>query len=299
MALSPNDRYLVHALLPRNQISILAGASGVGKSTLILQLLGMIQRGEPLPGGHDYQPGMRVAFIKADRNTDELVDAALDCRCDITQMHVEGLVGQGFGQRIRLNSKGLLMELLARCLPCDVVVIDPLVALFGDDPRMYNKMFGHLVELADWCAENSVTIWGTHHTVKARTDFGFKRPQDQISGSSALLGFSSTQMILCPPEGQIVTYQFHIVPHRLPPETLNFTRDDHGLFVPWTGDLDNLDTKKVLEMFPDPDKTITKAYVATAFPDMPPQDLDAHLKVLIEQGWLTKAAHGRLRRSGN
>src|SRR3990170_2740164 len=58
---------IIDTILPAREVSILAGASGAGKTTLVMQMLKSLQRNESV-FGHVAQHHQRIGYIAADRN---------------------------------------------------------------------------------------------------------------------------------------------------------------------------------------------------------------------------------------
>lgn len=303
MPLPATSFYLIDRLAPKHEVSILAGASGAGKSTFLMQALAALQQNQPIFGQIEAQPDIRVAWLATDRSSHGLEMKARAAGVDWGRVHVEGIIGQGYGPRIATNPRSVMQEMLARCLPCDLIIIDPLINLSGEDPRMYHKMFGFLVTLADWAYTNQVTIIGTHHANKARTDYSFVRPQDRINGSGGILGFTSTQMILLEPEKGEACYQFHAIPHEHAPIQLTLTRrPEHsdvgpGLFDLFTGEVAELRDADILRAFPPPNQSIPVSFLKEVFPEIEAQTLKSAITRLITQGEIVVSGNKRLRRS--
>lgn len=225
---------LVTGLLPERQVSILAGASGAGKTTLALQLLRQIQLGGPAFGmavdPRLAAPGA-IGYIVADRTSEDLKETAQAVGLDVSTLKMRSLVDDvsiditAFEQ----NPTGVLFDLLKSIKECLLIVVDPLIVFTGVDTNKYHLNAAKLIRINRFCMDYGLTILGTHHAGKARTDFGFKRAQDRINGSGALLGYTSTQLFLATPEETDDDYfQWTIVSHHAAPRTLFLSRFSHG-----------------------------------------------------------------------
>jgi KaiC/GvpD/RAD55 family RecA-like ATPase len=228
---------LIEYILPKHEVSILAGASGAGKTTLIMQVLCNLQHNEQV-FGHAIEEDLNIGYIAADRTWDAYARLAMQVGVDLDRIKVKALIDDTSIDldQLESNAQGTMYKVLSSLVAegCDLIVVDPLVVLLGSDINTYHVIAARMIKLNRFCKANQVTILGTHHATKARTDFSFKRPQDRISGSSALLGFTSTQLFLASGEesGQEYT-QWHIVSHHAKAEVINLERDKNtGLFVP-------------------------------------------------------------------
>ena len=127
-------------ILPRNEVSILAGASGAGKTTLIMQLVSAIQHNTPFFGFNPSGPGTRIAYIVADRAKDSALHWARRAGVDTTHLPMLSLVDDPGISMAKLATAplDLLFELAGKLLPCDLLVVDPLIVFLGGDTKNYN-----------------------------------------------------------------------------------------------------------------------------------------------------------------
>jgi RecA-family ATPase len=231
---SVDSTELIPGLLPRHEVSILAGASGAGKTTLIMQALRSALRGESV-FGHDAPDGLRIGYIAADRSWQSYKKTAAMVDLDLTKINARALIDDPTIDLKRFEEAPIeeLEHLIASLLPCDLIVVDPLVVFLGVDTNKYHLNAARLIRLNKLCQANHVSILGTHHATKARSDYGFKRAQDRISGTSALLGFTSTQLFLAAPDetGRDDGFaEWHIISHHAPKKIILLSRDDNGQF---------------------------------------------------------------------
>jgi len=228
----------LQSLLPPNEVSVLAGASGAGKSTLILQFLDAWIHGQSFL--EIAPPQDRVAYLVGDRSIASLQHRADDVGLDLSLFPHASLVDDvGIDlHRFKQDPLGLLCSILDT-LKGPLFIVDPLIVFLGVDLNRYNLVAPQLIRLNRFCQERGYTVLGTHHTTKARTDFAFLRPQDRISGSSALSAFTSTQLALTSPDEIQHSVplleqaaRLDVVSHLAAPETHWLSRDSKGLFTP-------------------------------------------------------------------
>jgi RecA-family ATPase len=236
----------LQSLLPPSEVSVLAGASGAGKSTLILQFLHAWLQGksflEVAPPAED------IAYLVGDRSINSLRHRSTDVGLDIDILPHASLVDD---ESIDLNKfkqdpLGLLCTLLDK-LKGPLFIVDPLIVFLGVDLNRYNLVAPQLIRLNRFCRARGYTVLGTHHTTKARTDFAFLRPQDRISGSSALSAFTSTQLALTSPDEVQHSIplleqaaRLDVISHLAAPETHWLSRDSEGLFTPMGAEAEHI-----------------------------------------------------------
>lgn len=220
--------------IPRKQISILAGASGAGKTTLLLQAIASWAKGSILFPEFTWDGEKGVAYIVSDRTCDELNSrvATLDIPSD--KIEVYSVLDDLKVKEVELLApKLLLTRILNERLkqPFDLLVLDPLAVFMTGNPNNYQHAAASLFWLNRIAIERNITIIALHHATKARSDFKFRRPQDRISGSSALLGFSGSQIVMAPAAEDATEYDtLYITPHTMPPMMIELERGQDGYF---------------------------------------------------------------------
>ena len=280
---------------------MLAGASGSGKSTLILQFL--------KAGGQHEQfldiptPPDQVSYIAGDRSIHSLYHRAQDVGLDMNTVSHASLIDNP-DVDIRLfqyDSLSLLFKLLDH-LQGPLFIIDPLIIFLGVDLNRYHLVAPQLIRLNRYCQDKGYTILGTHHTTKARSDFQFLRPQDRISGSSALSAFTSTQLALSTVEesqGMDDAARLDIVSHLAAPETHWLNRDDQGLFLPMGPDADRVIQScgtvglAIYQLLPTGTSLSTQEILTSLGDAASRATVYRQLEKLVDLGLLTKAGRGQ------
>ena len=283
---------------------MLAGASGSGKSTLILQLLhawGQKQSFIDIP-----TPPDGVAYLAGDRSIHSLYHRAQDVGLDMqTIPHTSLIDNQDVDIRMfQYDSLSLLFKLLDS-LGGPLFIIDPLIIFLGVDLNRYHLVAPQLIRLNRYCQDKGYTILGTHHTTKARSDFQFLRPQDRISGSSALSAFTSTQLALTSPEESQTqgtsteqAARLDIVSHLAAPETHWLARDDQGLFSAMGPDADREIQScgpvglAIYQSIPDGSSLSTQDILSMMGDVASRATVYRQLEKLVDMGILSKASRG-------
>lgn len=292
---------LIDGLLPKNEVSILAGASGAGKTTLLMYVIKCLQTNEPV-FGHKVEKNLKVGYIAADRTWEAYKRLADTTGVDLNQMHVRALIDDDNidTENFERNPQSLMYKLLKEMhdLNVHLVIVDPLVVFMGCDTRMYHVNAARLIQLNRFCRKHDLTILGTHHATKARSDFTFKRPQDRINGSGALLGFTSTQLFLAAADETGNEYtEWHIISHHAPAKVIQLKRGENGLFVQADPEMDFTDKAEqaagaIISMLPPDGTPMQKKQIFERTKLLNPRTVDEQLKVLIYQGVVAKHETG-------
>lgn len=233
--------------LPERQLSILTGASGAGKTTLITQALRALERGEDFPIMFPTTV-KTVGMIIADRTVEET-----QTRFKHLGIKTCSLYGLADDHTLPLsmldNPAKLFGEVVSRCGKHDAYILDPMMLFMEGSAIDYRTVARSLIRMARYVIQNNLTLLCTHHTTKSRSDFSFMRPQDRISGSAAFQGYSGTQLVLIEGKEQGLDYdKLIIVPHLSPPEEYRLCRGEDGYFITQQSQAKNL-INVLLKMF--------------------------------------------------
>lgn len=295
---------IIEHILPQGEVSILAGSSGAGKSTLIMQALKAFENGEDTWLGKKLNYEARWGYLANDHAWKLYRETAGRIQLDIDAMpHISLMDDESIDlEKFRVSPLMLLEELLSRLVDanCNAIVVDTLVSWFGGDIRNYNLPAYALLRLGRWCRKHDATILGMHHATKARTDYTFKRAQDRISGSMALLGFSSTQLCLLPPDetGEAAS-QFHIIAHNAPALMIPLKRTEAGVFAPFLPGDEPLSPMEeaILGIIAAQGEgaTVSRHLIASGLANVSAATIDRHLKKLTALGRIEKVRHGEYR----
>ena len=236
------------AFLTPNEIALLSGSSHAGKSTLALQYIqGCVEGREEVLGLPCTPPGSKWGYIKSDRKPSDLENLADRLHFDLSSIPLicvptDLAISH---TRVEVDAPGLLRDLCLQLKQhgCTHVAVDTFSVFIGANLNHYNQVAAKLIYLNRICDELSITLLGIHHTGKARTDFSFMRPQDAVSGSMALQGYTSTQLTLTAPEElkKDATPQtpsrLMVRSHIAKPATVWLKRDAAGLFKESTAEV--------------------------------------------------------------
>ncbi len=226
-------------------INLLAGAPGTGKSTFLAWFSRQVQAATPLWGRAWNQVAWQ-GVICSDRSWQ---------RSTSKWFELEGMGGipayslqddRGFRKgRLRRRDQriGVFEHALDALAPLprgafplgSLIYVDPIALFLGGNLLDYDTCAVACSELREIALDRGLTIIGTAHASKQRADKNdrYLRLQDRILGSTALFGYTDTQMyIASPDEVGKPYYAFLWNPHHAPPATFKFVRDREGRFRP-------------------------------------------------------------------
>lgn len=214
-------------LLPRGQIHIAQGASGSGKTTILMQAIQAWQLRQQFPIEFDTRG---VAYVVADRNEKQVKDLANRLGLNI---EIYSFVGDF---KLSIHMLDDPDALLTHCMsqfkkPYDLLVLDPLMPFMKSSNLDYRGVMKSLIPFSRMATKRNLAILGVCHSTKTRTDFKFARVQDRISGSSAFSAYSDTQIALV--EGIELgepTSLLEITSHTAPRVSYRLIRNEQGFF---------------------------------------------------------------------
>lgn len=156
--------WIVDQFIPRGRLTLLAGASGSGKSSLLYGLAEAVSNGTDFMGQLTTKKG-RVCFIQSDESPENAADklkvmgalAAFHLITDWTSFNKDKLTALQEQQHY------------------DLIVLDSLTTLLGagrpDGPSMNDAEFGFdLYPLNKWASKNSVAVVMSAHLRKQSKD---------------------------------------------------------------------------------------------------------------------------------
>jgi AAA domain len=290
-------------IIPFGGISLLAGAPNVGKTALLAWLARAFRDRLPI-FGRQPTPLPAIGIISADRGWARGAGEWFK-RVGFADVRYYSMADDPTFDPRSLRRKFERTLLLAQFIdtlglpPGSLLLIDPLSLFMGGNLLDYDGCAVACYEIRRILAKRGLTAICTAHSIKLKADRKdrYLRPQDQILGSTAIFGFSDTQMYLASPEEiDKPYYLFFWNSHVCKPESFPLERDEQGLFVPYSG-ADQGNCTRVLQLFPD-DAEIGLGLLCELAERIPLSRATVKrvLEVLIERERVVKVRHGIYRR---
>jgi RecA-family ATPase len=227
------EKFVVDGILPCNLVHLLAAPVGIGKTTLIMQLLQSMKDGTLWLTKQAYP--RRVVYISADRGKQE-TDSTLE-RLGLTGLEFK-LVSLKDTKCTTISTLEFYID--QNCLRRDLVIVEPLNFFLRDGNKTGDiNNFGHvsrfLLAIGKKAEELQLTILGSLHSSKAKQGSQYMVAREKVIGSIAWTAFTATTIVLepsdptvCDDPGRLI----HVLPRDMRPFTLEYTVEpERGLLI--------------------------------------------------------------------
>lgn len=291
-------------IIPVCGISLLAGAPSVGKTALLATIARDFYQSRSI-FGHQPTPLAGIAVINADRGWDRGAGVWFE-RAGFAGISYYSMADDPTfdprSLRRKFERTTRLVEFIDRLkLPQrSLVIVDPIALFLGGNLLDYDTCAVSCHELRKALQIRGLTMLAAAHSSKLKADKKdrYLRLQDQILGSTALFGFTDTQMYLAAPEETAKPYYtFMWQSHLAPAEFFYLERDEQGLFVPYSG-VDEGNCTRVLVLFPEDGSEVALSTLLELIQAIPlsRNTLRRVLDTLMERDRVKRVRHGVYKR---
>lgn len=223
--MEPNA-YLIADILPKYEIHLLGGGSGVGKTRFLFQLfISEWQEGRPVLGHKSYP--VPYVYISMDRSRPSVgrTLATLGLEKVITRVVTrEDLESP-------ITAASMLKQANAKYPDAEVFFIEGFQTLVGDAGNNYTTVATFLSRITRYCNDNKITIVGVCHSPKLLIDESFKNTREMVLGSVAWGSYSDTNIVMSKDEKTgIITIS--VQPRNAGSENHSFTFNKSGKLIP-------------------------------------------------------------------
>lgn len=302
-------RWLIPGYLPKEQITLICGTGGTGKTSVWVSLLASLSSGENTlfdgydGAGIDRDPVSCMFFSSEDTVENVIKKKLRECGADMKMIVTMSLSDPRF-DKIQFGSK-FLEDLLERYRP-RICVFDPLQAFISSKIKMSdrNAMRQEMRHLIEWGKKYGTTFLIVMHTNKISNVWGRQRMAD----SADLWDIARCVWMVGDADPNGLKYLSHEKSNYGKTGRTMLFRNDHGVptFQGWT---DKKDRDYVLEAARMRNEAKDGASVnevcnmilseLTEHPDgLPVKDLDELLVSLGMSAWIVKRAKNELKKSG-
>lgn len=289
-------------ILPFCGISLLAGAPNVGKTALLAGILKAFRDGTPI-FGHQPNPVADIGFINADRGWERGAGFWLG-RVGFPEIKQYTMADDPNFNPKRLRKRHERVDILCSFidslkLPAySLINTDPIALFMGGNLLNYDDCAVACHEIRKYLLERKYTMIATAHSSKIKADKRerYMRLQDQILGSTAIFGFTDTQMYLASPQETgkpYFTFLWH--PHAAPVEVFYLQQTAIGLFENYDPTTDKGNQARVLSLFPEDGSVLALSDIvdlAQRFP-LSKATVKRMLEGLLEDEKIIRVLHGQ------
>lgn len=187
--------------LPAGKLSILAGDSGTGKTTLSLGLAAALTSGGKWPDGSNcHQRGNVLIWSSEDVPDDTLVPRLIASGADMARcFFIDGIAENG--KSVPFDPAKDILELyrtVEQIGGVSLLIIDPIVSAVAGDMNKANDVRRSLQAVVDFAEAHQCAVLGITHFGKSGAG---KKPLDRIIGSQAFGALARMNLVAAKEEG--------------------------------------------------------------------------------------------------
>jgi hypothetical protein len=187
-----ND-FLIDQILPAREVHIIAGPSGSGKTTWAFQTLLDWQKGKDVLGYKSFP--VPWAYISSDRSLDSVHATLKRLKIPLEAFRMASAVDSG------LHDMRDILKAMSVVTPRpQFLYIDGMLNLLPPKvhPNDNRAVSGWLADQTRMCKKEDMTLLGSLHSPKMKTDDWYANPRQRISGGASWAGFADTVILVEP-----------------------------------------------------------------------------------------------------
>lgn len=187
--------YLVDRIYPAEEVHLIGGPSGAGKTTMVFQMLEDLSHGRPIFD----QPSHPTPFcyIACDRSLPSVKETV--ARVNPKFPHPLNLISLVNSPSIPRTMAGIVSHILSRTPDCKLFVLDGIHSLCPKGKiNDYDVVSSFLIDSTHICQSKHVTCLDMGHAAKVKEHEAFRNPRHSFLGSVAWGGFSDTMLLIDP-----------------------------------------------------------------------------------------------------
>lgn len=226
--MSESPEFLIEGILPANEVHLLGGSSGSGKTTFTFQVfLAEWQQGNAI-FDHKSNP-VPYSYVSLDRSRSSVTRTLQ--RLGLVEQ-ITRLICQEDLPEECLTVTPLLREVLKVHADSKLIVIEGFQLLAGEKGNGYTSVARSLKSAARLCSKHQLTIIGICHSPKMKIDEGFQHPREMLLGSVSWGAYSDTVITLNLDEMTGII-NIHVMPRNAAAEKHEMRFGENGVLVPY------------------------------------------------------------------
>jgi AAA domain len=316
---SKKFEYLIDEMLPDGRVSLVAGPSGAGKTTFVLQLARNWLEGEPILGMPTRRPLVHVKanceahkrracsqsdhyaagtflHIAADRgqaDTEETMDRVLGADSPLLTDKTYGFKWMSIlgGEYTITNFLNMVQSERA----VKWLFIEGVATLIDGKLSDNSAVAGFLKQVSQFAQDQKITILLSVHSPKMKKGEEYNNPRERILGAVAWGGYSSTLFVLSqddPSDMKNLNRTLIVLPRNHPTREYHFTMTKEGRLHE-TFAQETLQARLSLRQILKIDTWMSRGDLLAIFTNLglSPSALDRSLAAFLESGVVAKRRH--------
>jgi RecA-family ATPase len=289
----PPTDFIVDEVLPCEEVHLIGGPSGAGKTAFLFQLIDDIRSGRDVFGRRSHM--MPYVYVSCDRSHESI-------NRKLVKFGLQDSITNIIALPDFIDSENPL-ETIINQLPegTKIIFIEGFALLIRGDSNSYGAVGHFLANAVKLCKKHHVTIIGTVHSTKARSRDVIYTPRERILGSVAWGACSETIIYIDPADladSRNVDRRIFLFPRNVRNEQFDYCFDAQGRLVPVADQV--LSNMLELELLRIPiDGVITRAQVME-WADrhgMSHRTAEYWMKDMTESGVLKREQRGSYRKA--
>jgi hypothetical protein len=280
--------YLIDQIFPRNEVHLLGGPSGAGKTTWLFQtLIDDWQQSKPVLGYNSFP--VPWVYISGDRSGRSALRTLHRCGYAPGRLRLWSAVDMGRRKLLEAIPEVLKLE------PRPQLIVVEGIATMLPKGMSYNRnedVAEFLTHLTRGCQLEDLDILGIVHSPKMKEGMRYLNPRERIMGAAAWAGYSET-IVLIEPDEEATTEasslrKLGLLPRNAPVKWLSLQFNKDGRLVEVDASLNDA----LFDGFLGSMKAGTEFKRADAVkvlgPSMSESTIDRMLKAALDQGYLDR-----------
>lgn len=226
--MTDSPEFLIDGILPANEVHLIGGSSGSGKTTFAFQVfLAAWQQGSPVFDHPSHV--VPYAYISLDRSRSSVARTLqrLGLSDAITRIVCQEEVPED-----ALTVDVVIKEALKVYPDSELIVIEGFQLLAGEKGNGYTHVGKVLKKAARICSQKQITVIGVCHSPKMKVDERFKHARETIMGSASWGAYSDTIIVLDHDESTGII-AVNIMPRNEKSETHEMKFGERGILEPY------------------------------------------------------------------
>lgn len=189
--------FLVEGILPANEVHLICGVSGAGKTTWTFQeFLAPYLKGQEVFGHQSHL--VSTTYIALDRTSASVARTLdrLSLKAEITQIICLGDVVKAIPDKKKRSLEAILQMALTKFPDTKLFVVEGFALMAGALTKDYATVGWLMQDASVYCEKHSVTIIGICHAPKLKKDEKFQHSRENVLGSMSWAAYGETIIVL-------------------------------------------------------------------------------------------------------